>query len=173
MRVKYIGPLTALLTLGAGPATDAAKDAYNKFFHDNQKRVVRVVQAPISGLERFLGGVAYAFEDDPNGYNNLIPTNLDKSRPETVYVKNDGKSKKIPADTIIRLDWYTLGNRKVAKISIDDNVYAYTFREPDGNHYAILDLEGKGIFNRRYRKGEFYDVPDWVANRVNRKNDKK
>ena len=117
----------------------------------------------IGTLEKMLGGVANAYQDELGGYDvpNLI------GPPQTVLV-HDSASKKIPNDVIIKLDWYKLeNNRKVARVSINGLTYGYTFREPDGNHYGIVDVDGDGVFRRKYFKGEFYDVPDWVVSKMN------
>ena len=143
-----------------------ARSAESKYTQPNTRRNFLKAIGGFAGasvLEKMLGGVAYAYQDEPNGYDvpNLIGS------PQTILV-HDSASKKIPKDVVIKLDWYKLeNNRKVARVSINGLTYGYTFREPDGNHYGIVDVDGDGVFRRKYFKGEFYDVPDWVVSKMN------
>ena len=86
---NYTIPATVLALFGIGPATDATRDAYNTFFHSDQKGIERLVQAPKTGLDIVISNTAIAQEIQPS-YKGSTTSYKDSSGNDVVIPNLDG-----------------------------------------------------------------------------------
>ncbi|HII64496.1 TPA: hypothetical protein HA372_04205 [Candidatus Woesearchaeota archaeon] len=106
-------------------------------------------------------GSANAAEYNPHGYP--VPS-VGSLRPYQTVMYDVNKI--IPGKETKIQRYHLPSGGKVAVLSVDDKIFAYSIKEPNQNRwYAIRDRDGSGNFTEKFSHGEPFDVPSWLVNR--------